>query len=116
MAPEPGQPDVPSTLHRHVEHVLSCLFRPGELEEWQFRWEREADSGRVMLLVDGVACGESFAGYVGEVNDDFPLDDGWWMETFADGLEDFVSESRFAWGQQRLLIDRPWRSVQDDRS
>jgi len=99
-----------------VEHVLSGLFRPGELEEWQFRWERDDETGRLMLLVDGVACGESFAGYVGDDSADRSLDDGWWLETFTDGLEDFISESRFAWGQQRLLTDRPWRSVQDDRA
>ena len=29
---------------------------------------------------------------------------------FTDGLEDFISESRFAWGQRRELQDRPWRS------
>ena len=32
------------------------------------------------------------------------------LDTFADGLEDFIAESRFAWGQQRLLRDRPWRT------
>ncbi len=29
---------------------------------------------------------------------------------FTDGLEDFISESRFAWGQRRELQDRPWRT------
>jgi hypothetical protein len=113
VAPELGQAEVPLILRRHVERVLSGLFRPGELEDWQFRWERDAETGRVMLRVDGVACGEPFAGYVGEVSADCPLDAERWLETFTDGLEDFISESRFAWGQQRLLIDRPWRSAQE---
>ncbi|MGH3308245.1 MAG: hypothetical protein ACRDOX_11205 [Nocardioides sp.] len=60
-----------------------------------------------MLLVDLVACGESYIGYLAETGASYPCEDG--LDTFTDGLEDFISESRFAWGQQRLLTGRPWR-------
>jgi hypothetical protein len=108
MTPDEARPEVSPNLRRHVEHVFAHLLRPGELEQWEFRWERDAGSGRSMLLVDLVACGETYIGYLTEDGAGYPLEDG--LDTFTDGLEDFISESRFAWGQQRLLTDRPWRA------
>jgi hypothetical protein len=107
MVPDEAPPEVPHDVRQHVEHVLAQLFRPGELERWGFRWERDAERGRSSLLVDLVACGEPYIGFVAESGAGHPLEDG--LDTFTDGLEDFISESRFAWGQQRLLADRPWR-------
>jgi hypothetical protein len=45
--------------------------------------------------------------FIAEADAGYPLDEG--LDVFTDGLEDFSSESRFAWGQQRELNDRPWR-------
>jgi hypothetical protein len=48
-------------------------------------------------------------GYLYEQSADYPIKEA--LDIFTDGLEAFIAESRFAWGQQRLLVDRPWRNV-----
>lgn len=77
-------PDVPTLVRSHVDHAVARLLRPEEIDSWQIRWGTDDASGRRFLCADG-------------------------LDTFTDGLEDFIAESRFAGGQQRLLTDRPWR-------
>jgi hypothetical protein len=82
------------------------LLRPDELESWSFRWELDDDSDNRSLVVDVMAAGEPYMGYLYQETAEYPLEDA--LDVFTDGLEDFISESRFAWGQQRLLTKRPW--------
>jgi len=65
------------------------------------------DSENRSLVVDVVAAGEPYMGYLYEENAEYAIEEA--LDIFTDGLEDFISESRFAWGQQRLMADRPWR-------
>gem|GEM_PF-5285987 len=53
-----------------------------------------------------MAAGEPYMGYLYQEGAEYPVEEA--FDTFTDGLEDFISESGFAWGQQRLLTDRPW--------
>ena len=105
MAQDEAPTEVPATIRRHVAEVLDHLLSPGELEWWECRWE--PDDGRWLLVVEVVACGEHHRGFVAERGAGYPVEQG--LDTFTDGLEDFISESRFAWGEQRLMKDRPWR-------
>lgn len=90
--------NVDTADRKWVEHILQHLLQPRELEEWSIEWDQE----RAMLRVDVLACGEHHIGF-GRPGD---------WDVFTDGFEDFISESQFGWGQQRLLVDRPWRSVE----
>lgn len=90
-----------------VSHAVEHLFRPDELDLWSISWQRHAGTSWE-LVVDLQARGEHHFGYVTESGAEYDLADG--LDTFTDGLEDFISESRFAWGQRRELADRPWRS------
>ncbi len=65
------------------------------------------DEGRWQLVVDVAACGEPWFGFIIERDADYPIEEG--LDIFTDGFEDFISESRFAWGQRRELAERPWR-------
>jgi hypothetical protein len=95
---------VPPAIRAHVQQVLTYLLRPGELHSWEVHWTRV--DGEWDLVVDLVACGEAYLGFIAQAGAGYPLVEG--LDTFTDGLEDFISESRFAWGQQREMKDRPW--------
>jgi len=100
-------PDVRSSVRTHVEHAIRHLLRPDEVDDWNFRWAQDdADPGVRFLVVDLVAAGEHYMGYLYQEDADYPVEQA--LDIFTDGLEAFISESRFAWGQQRLLTDRPW--------
>ncbi|MEO9323487.1 hypothetical protein ABFT23_08365 [Nocardioides sp. C4-1] len=99
-------PDVEDRLRPLVQLVVERLFRPGELDGWCFVWRRDGRSGPHQLMASVAAAGETFDGYIWE-GAGYAPEDG--LDVFVDGLEDFISGSRFAWGQQRLLNERPWR-------
>lgn len=101
--------DIPAAVRAHVAYAVTSLLTPEELESWSVRWVDDdgGGSGGRCLCVDLVAGGEPYRGYLHDENADYPVADA--LDGFVDGLEDFISESRFAWGQQRLLADRPWR-------
>jgi hypothetical protein len=103
-SPQPP-PDVPPAIRAHVEEALAFLLRPEELDGWKIRWIR--DEGAWDLVVDVVACGERYLGFIAQADAGYPLEEG--LDTFTNGLEDFISESRFAWGRRREMNDRPWR-------
>ncbi len=109
MNPVDG-PEVPPSARAHVTHAITHLLRPDELESWSFRWKLDDDSDKRSLVVDVVAVGEPYMGFLYEDGFDYPIDEA--LDIFTDGLEDFIAVSRFAWGQQRLLVDRPWRTTE----
>ena len=94
-------------VRAHVEEVLRQLLREDELDGWQLRWEPN-DRSRWQLVAEVMARGEQYVGFIAELEAGYPLEDG--LDTFTNGLEDFISESRFAWGERRELRDRPWRA------
>ena len=98
-------PPIDPAVRAHVQHVLDTLLQPGELDDWVLSWEPDRGTWRLVARV--TVCGEECYGYVTEVDAAYPLSAG--LDTFTDGFEDFIAESRFAWGQQRELRDRPWR-------
>lgn len=104
----PAPPDVSSSVRAAVQGVLDALLEPGELDDWSIGWERDRD-GAWRLVVDVRACGETYRGFVHEWGASYPVAAG--LDVFTDGFEDFISESRFGWGQQRELEDRPWRTT-----
>jgi hypothetical protein len=101
---KPGEID--PVVRDHVESVLRHLLLPGELEHWELGWKLVG--GSWALVADVVACGEPYFGFIGDRDAPAPIEDG--LDVFTDGFEDFISESRFAWGQRRELQPRPWRS------
>ena len=106
MGEQGSAPATDPVVRGHVEDVLRRLLRDDELDAWQLRWELN-DAGRWQLVADVTACGERYVGFIAELDADYPLEAG--LDAFTDGLEDFISESRFAWSEQRELRDRPWR-------
>lgn len=99
-----SQTEVRDRLRPYVEHVMAALLDPGELEGWRFVWVPDGDGRH--LAVEVRAGGDFHFGFVWqEAPDEDPVDG---MDTFVNGFEDFISESTFAWGEQRLLRDRPW--------
>jgi hypothetical protein len=102
----PDAPDVHPAVRAHVETALRELLLPEELDGWELRWELN-ERGRWQLVVDLMAGGERFLGFITEHGACYPIEDG--LDTFTDGFEDFISESRFAWGQRGELHNRPWR-------
>ncbi len=107
--PEP--PEVSDEVREAVGFVLDALLLPGELDSWSIRWERDPVDGRPAwrLVVDVTAAGESHRGFVLEQGAAYPVSAG--LDVFTDGLEDFISESRFGWGERRELAARPWRTT-----
>ena len=99
-------PDVDPEVRAYVEQAVAALLRPDEVDRWELRWEWDPDDGLWQLVTELWACGEWFKGFVMPEGFDLPIAHG--LDNFTDGLEDFISESRFAWGQQRELRDRPW--------
>jgi hypothetical protein len=106
MTPDDATPGIDRVVRGHVEDVVRRLLTPDELEKWELRWE--LNEGRWQLVVDNVACAERYLGFITERDADYPMGQG--LDTFTDGLEDFISESRFARGQRRELRERPWRT------
>ena len=106
VIPDDARPEIDHVVRGHVEHVLRRLLTPSEIEKWELRWEWL--EGRWQLVVDLLACGEPYRGFITERDAGYPIEQG--LDTFTDGLEDFISESRFAWGQRRELSERPWAS------
>ena len=102
---DPPHPIDP-VVRAHVGAVVRQLLLPGELDRWDVQWQRD-DRSRWMLLAVIDARGERYVGYIKDASTDYPVENG--LDTFTDGFEDFISESRFAWGQRRELRDRPWR-------
>lgn len=101
----PAPPAVSDSIRAAVQGVLDGLLGPGELDDWSIGWEQGRD-GAWQLVVDVRACGESHRGFVLQWGAGFPVEAG--LDVFADGFEDFISECRFGWGQQRELRPRPW--------
>lgn len=99
-------PAVPPYVRAHVAYAVRHLLRPDELDSWSFRWTQDDDADSRSLVVDVMAAGEPYMGYIYQEHAEYPVEEA--LDIFTDGLEDFISESRFAWGQQRLLTDRPW--------
>ncbi|MDZ5621176.1 hypothetical protein SFC88_10080 [Nocardioides sp. HM23] len=98
---------MPPSVRAHVDHAIRHLLRPDEVDGWSFRWTRDDDDPDTRsLVVDVVAVGEPYMGYLYQENAMCPVAEA--LDVFTDGLEDFISESRFAWGQRRELTDRPW--------
>jgi hypothetical protein len=93
-------------VRAYVATAVRELLLPEELDGWELGWELN-ERGRWQLVVDLVAGGERFLGFITEDGAGYPIAAG--LDTFTDGLEDFISESRFAWGQRREFHDRPWR-------
>lgn len=102
----PVPPSVSDEVRSAVESVLDALLLPGELDRWTVAWHEEP-AETWALVVDVQARGESHRGLLCEWGAGYPIEDG--LDVFTDGFEDFISESRFAWGQQRELRPRPWR-------
>lgn len=105
MAPNEA-PAIDPVVRGHVENVLRQQLMPGELDDWELRWLNEG--GQWQLVVDVVACGEPYLGFVTGHEPCRLIEEG--LDIFTDGFEDFIAESRFAWGQQRELKERPWRA------
>jgi hypothetical protein len=101
----PAPHDVSDSVRAAVRGVLDALLEPGELDDWSIGWEQDRD-GAWRLVVDVRAGGESHRGFVHEWGARYPVEAG--LDVFTDGFEDFISESRFGWGQQRGLRPRPW--------
>lgn len=97
-------PSLRADIRNRVRDVLAYLLRPEELDRWEVRWI--LTDGVWDLVVDVVASGEPYLGFFAQAGADTHLEEG--LDIFTDGLEDFISESRFAWGQQREMKDRPW--------
>ena len=105
--PEPTPtPAIDPVIREQVGHTLHHLLRPDELDEWKLRWVLD-EQDQWQLIGDVHARGEQYRGYITQFGAEYEVADG--LDAFTDGLEDFISESRFAWGQRRELVDRPWR-------
>lgn len=114
MHPDDTWPSVPVGLRDEIELILATVLRPDELEAVVVGWAADWRSGpptevaeqddEVELWARVTARGETMSCQLWQptLQDDVTLD------AFADQLEDFISESRFAWGEQRL-VPRPWR-------
>jgi len=97
---------VEARLRPFVRHAVSGLLRPEELdgpEPLRLWWSSDVEAGDV-LRVSTSAEGEGFECWLWHPS--ISEEEG--LDSFCDQLEDFISESRFAWGEQRLLVDRPW--------
>ena len=107
--PEP--PEVSDEVRGAVRFVLDALLEPGELDRWSIGWELDhVDEPPVWrLVVDLTVAGESHRGFVLQQGAGYPVAAG--LDTFTDGFEDFISESRFGWGERRELTARPWRTA-----
>lgn len=105
-SPEP--PEVGDEVRGAVRFVLGALLLPGELDGWSIGWERDHldEPPTWRLVVDVTVAGESHRGFVHQQGAGYPVEEG--LDTFTDGFEDFISESRFGWGERRELAARPW--------
>lgn len=112
--PADSWPLVPPGLPAEVELIVASVLRPDEIDRVEVGWATsegswpealgDATDGQTMLVARVVARGETY--HCPLWQSDWPsLREG--LDAFADQLEDFIAESRFAWGQQRL-VPRPW--------
>lgn len=87
---------------RVVDPVVASLFSPAEVDEVSVRWGALPAGGDVWVRV--VAEGELFE-HLALYGGSDPADPVARLDAaaqLADRLEDFVSETRFGWGEQRI--------------
>lgn len=116
LAPWPAPSDVTDATDEQlrafrrtvVEPVVGSLFTPGELEGLSVHWGKDGDPGEIWVRV--TACGElcEAVAYGPDPDDEAESWSSWAADPqavaghLASQLEDWIAESEFAWGQQRI--------------
>jgi len=85
---------------------VRSLFVGDEVEAVTLR--RGAEPSPDDVWVQLIARGEPFEHLLcGPVEADEPIDPADIAQNLASNLEDFIAESRFAWGEQRIALHEP---------
>jgi hypothetical protein len=99
-------PQSPARTEARLRGLVDSVLRPGELESFQLEWvgsstTRENEAGQTILCITIVAVRDQmFSRNIWGTDWFRPWE--YELDDLANSLEDWVSETPFAWGQERI--------------